>query len=103
MPSFVKIGPPGREKNIFEGFLPYMGMAAILVITWNINTNFGSPFPRRLHIKFALIGQAVSDEKIFEKGGRWTTTTNGRRLDGYTISSPSEPNGSGELNIRRAL
>ena len=26
-------------------------------------------------------------------------TTDGRRLDGYTISSPCEPNGSGELKI----
>ena len=25
--------------------------------------------------------------------------TDGRRLDGYTISSPCEPNGSGELKI----
>ena len=31
IPSFVKIGPPVLEK-IFEGFLPYMGMAAILVM-----------------------------------------------------------------------
>ena len=29
--SFVKIDPPVLEK-IFEGFLPYMGMAAILVM-----------------------------------------------------------------------
>ena len=28
IPSFMKIGPPILEK-IFEGFLPYMGMAAI--------------------------------------------------------------------------
>ena len=27
--------------------------------------------------------------------------TDGRRLDGYTISSPCEPNGSGELKILR--
>ena len=27
-------------------------------------------------------------------------TMDGRRLDGYTISSPCEPNGSGELNQR---
>ena len=27
-------------------------------------------------------------------------TTDGRRLDGYPISSPCEPNGSGELNQR---
>ena len=47
----------------------------------------------------ALIGQAVSEEKIFENGGRTTDgrTTDGCRLIGYTISSPCEPNGSGEL------
>ena len=32
MPSFEKIGPPVLEKKIFEGFLPYMGVAAILVM-----------------------------------------------------------------------
>ena len=32
MPSFVEIGPLVLEKKIFEGFLPYMGMAAILVM-----------------------------------------------------------------------
>ena len=32
IPSFVKIGPLVLEKKIFEGFLPYMGMAAILVM-----------------------------------------------------------------------
>ena len=31
IPSFVEIGPPVPEK-IFEGFLPYMGVAAILVM-----------------------------------------------------------------------
>ena len=30
-------------------------------------------------------------------------TTGGRRLDGYTISSPCDPNGSGELNIKACL
>ena len=30
-PSVVKIGPPVPEE-IFEGFLPYMDMAAILVM-----------------------------------------------------------------------
>ena len=30
IPSFVEIGPPVVE--IFEGFLPYMGMAVILVM-----------------------------------------------------------------------
>ena len=30
--SFVRIGLPVLEKKIFEGFLPYMGVAAILVM-----------------------------------------------------------------------
>ena len=32
IPSFVEIGQPVLEKKIFESFLPYMGVAAILVI-----------------------------------------------------------------------
>ena len=32
IPSFVEIGPPVPEKKIFEGFLPYMGVEAILVM-----------------------------------------------------------------------
>ena len=32
IPSFMEIGPPVSEKKIFERFLPYMGMAAILVM-----------------------------------------------------------------------
>ena len=30
MPSFVEIGYPVPETKSFEGFLPYMGMTAIL-------------------------------------------------------------------------
>ena len=30
--SFLEIGPPVLEKKIFEWFLPYMGVAAILVM-----------------------------------------------------------------------
>ena len=32
IPSFVEIGFPVPEKKIFEGFLPYIGIAAILVM-----------------------------------------------------------------------
>ena len=32
IPSFVEIGPLVPEKKIFEGVLPYMDMAAILVM-----------------------------------------------------------------------
>ena len=38
----------------------------------------------------ALIGQVVSEEKIFKKGGRTDDTdgrTDGCRLDGHTITS----------------
>ena len=30
--SFVEIGPPVPEKKALEGFLPYMGVVAILVM-----------------------------------------------------------------------
>ena len=32
IPKFVESCPPVLEKKIFDGFLPYMGMAAILVM-----------------------------------------------------------------------
>ena len=32
IPSFVEISPAVPEKKNFEGFLPYMGVAAILVM-----------------------------------------------------------------------
>ena len=32
IPSFVEIGLPVPEKKIFKGFLPYVDMAAILVM-----------------------------------------------------------------------
>ena len=32
IPSFVEIGLPVPEEKIFEGFLPYRGVAAILVM-----------------------------------------------------------------------
>ena len=30
--KFREIGPPALEKKMFEGFLQYMGIAAILVM-----------------------------------------------------------------------
>ena len=101
MPSFKIIGLPDLEKKIFKGFTIYGRGGHLGHVSLTIYTKFGSPSPRRHHIKFALIGQAVS-EKIFENAG-WTdddgrrTPTDGRQLDGYTISPPCEPNGSCEL------
>ena len=56
MPSFVEIGPLVLEKKIFEGFLPYMGMAAIHLghVTWISYIYIGSPFLLMLHIKFGF-------------------------------------------------
>ena len=68
--SFVEIGRP-VPGNVFEGFLPYMGVAAILVM-WPrpfIQTFF-PPFQGGSTYNLALFGQAVSEKKIFENGGR---------------------------------
>ena len=44
---------PVLEKKIFEWFLPYMGMAGHLGhVTQILRSNFCSPYPWMLHIKF---------------------------------------------------
>ena len=48
--SFRGNHPAGSGEEDFEGFLPYMGVAATLVT----RTNFRSPFPRRFNIKFGF-------------------------------------------------
>ena len=99
----MEIGSTVPENKIFKGFTIYGHDGHLEHVTWTIYTNFGSPFQRRLHINLALIGQMVSEKKIFENGGRRRTTDgqDGRRLDWYTISSSCEPYGSGELIMRR--
>ena len=63
----MEIRPPVPEKKIFEGFFSIYGRGGhIGHVTWTIDMNFGSPFPRRLHINLALIGQAVSEKKTFD-------------------------------------
>ena len=92
IPSHKVIGPLVLEKKIFEEFLPYMGVAAILVMwprpceqTFVPPSHWGSIW------NLALIGQVVLEKKIFENGGR---RTDGRRLY-YKLTN--EPKGSGEL------
>ena len=79
IPSFVKIGPPDLEKKIFEGFLPYMGVAC----DPDAAKKLSFPLPYEApHKNLALIGQAVSEKKIFEHCERRTDgrmTTDGRR------------------------
>ena len=50
IPSFVEIGSPVPEKKIFEGFLPYMGVMAILVNI--ISSDFHFLVSESLHTKF---------------------------------------------------
>ena len=71
IPSHKVIGPLVLEKKIFEGFLPYMGVAAILVMlpkpreqTFVPPSQWGSIW------NLALIGQAVLEKKTFENGGQ---------------------------------
>ena len=69
MQSFVEIGPSVPEK-IFEGVLPYMDMVTILVMAPGLFTKILVPPSYRCFISnLALIGQAVSEKKIFEYYG----------------------------------
>ena len=58
-------------------------------VTWTIYIDFRSPFLRMLHMRsLALIGQTVSEEKIFEI----VNDVVGRTPEhGHPISSPFEP------------
>ena len=76
--------PPGSREKDFEGFLPYIVMAAILVMRpgpfW---TNFCSPIPWRLHMKLTSTSPVVS-EKMFENVDR--RRTRWWQLSPHTIS-----------------
>ena len=69
MPSFKIIGLLVREKKILKVFTIYGHDGHLGHVTLTIYINFLSPFLRRLHIKLALIGQAVSEEKMFGNNG----------------------------------
>ena len=98
IPSFVKISLPVLE--IFEGVFTIYGCGGHLGhVTQMPRTKYRSPYPRRLHIKYGFDLPSGFGEVFFEHCER---RTDGRRLDGYTRSSPCEPNGSGELIINHA-
>ena len=63
----MEIGPPVLEKKIFEGFLPYMGVAAILVM-WPASCHqiFISLYLKAFIQRFGQIGTAVSEKIQFE-------------------------------------
>ena len=94
IPSHKVIGLLVLEK-IFEGFLPYMGVAAIFAMWPRPRKQTFVPTSHWCSIwNLALIGQSVL-EKVFENGGR--RTDNGPWLY-YKLTN--EPKGSGELKFR---
>ena len=77
-----------------------MGMAAILVM-WPgpFIYTFVPPSQGGSTYNLALIGQAVSEEKMFKHCWRQQRRRQQTPEQGYTLSSPCEPDGSGELKI----
>ena len=61
--SFVEISPPVPEKKIFEGFLPYMGMAAILDMSpASCHQIFISLYLKAFIQSLVQIGKVVSEK-----------------------------------------
>ena len=65
--KFVEIGPPVPEKKIFEGFLPYMGVAAILIM-WPVSCNhiFISLYLKAFMQSLVQIDTVISEKVQFE-------------------------------------
>ena len=67
IPSFVEISLPVPQKKIFERFLPYMGVAAILVMgTASCHQIFISLYLKYLIKNLVQIGTVVSEKIRFE-------------------------------------
>ena len=85
-------GPLVPKKKIFEGFLPYMGVASILVMWPRCpKQTFVPPAHGGSTWNLALIGPGLLE--IFENGGR----TDNRACLYHKLTN--EPKGSGELKI----
>ena len=52
------------EEDFLRVFTIYGRGGHLGHVTQMLRTNFRSPYPRRLHINLALIGQAVLEKKI---------------------------------------
>ena len=100
IPKLKVIGPLVLQKKIFVGFLPYMGMAAILVMWPRCpQTNFCSPDPWRLHLKSGFDWPCGFGEDLW----KWWTDDGQQTDDGECLYCKliNEPKGSGELNTYR--
>ena len=78
------IGPLVLEKKIFEGFLPYMGMVAILVMWPRPMNKFVFPHPTDPPYEIAFDRPSGFGEDIW----KWWTTDGQTTDHGYTVSSP---------------
>ena len=64
--SFVEIGPPVLVKKTFEGFFPYMDMAAILVMyPASYQQIFISMYLKAYIQNLIKNGSVVSKKKVF--------------------------------------
>ena len=90
--KFKSHWPFGSREEQFLRFLPYMNMAATLVM-WpgTFEQTFVPPSHRSSIWNLTLIGPVVSEEKMFKECGRRRTTYDGRQRPTYPISSPNEP------------
>ena len=62
----MKISPPILEKKIFEGFLPYLGMVAIIGhVTSIILMNFISMYIKAYIQNLVKNGPVVSEKNMF--------------------------------------
>ena len=78
IPSFMKIGSPVLEKKIFKGFFIHRRGGHLGLVTQMPRTNFRSPYPRRLYIKFGFEWPSGFGEDL------WAFWTDRRRTDGRT-------------------
>ena len=97
MPSFVEISPPVLEKKIFKGFYHIWAWRP----SWSCDLDFlyihWFPLPIDASYKIWLwLAKRFQRRRSLKL---WTD--DGRTLDhGHPISSPCEPNGSGELKMQ---
>ena len=88
-------------RRFFKVFAIYGHGGHLGHVTWTIYTNFRSPFPRRLHIKFGFDWPSSFRGEDVCKCER-TTTTDGRTPD-QLVSYKLTGEGSGELKSLQIL
>ena len=101
IPSFVEIGPPVPEKKIFKGFEHFWAWrpswSCDLDHLYKLSFPLPKEAPHKIWLWLAKRFQRRRRLKMWTDDGRRRRRTAGRRTHGYTISSPCEPEGSGEL------